>query len=168
MSRLRLFRMRLLIVECLFFVAAIACGDSEDPPAPPSTSGVPLTASPTTVDLLTSLSGYWTGTFEQPGVVEYPIILNFSPGSITVDYPSIPCGGTLKVDQLPSGVAYVTERIETGVQNCIDRGIVVLSEEDGVLTFSWRRGTLSAVGKLTPAEGPPPPITPSPLRRTPE
>ena len=148
--------MRLLVVECLISIAVLACSESGGAREASSTSTEPLTAGPTAVDLLSSLSGYWTGTFDQPGFAEYPITLYFSSGATTVDYPSLPCAGTLEVDLLPSGVAYVSERIKTGKQTCVDGGFVVLSLTDGVLTFSWRKGTLTGVGRLKPAERPPP------------
>jgi hypothetical protein len=154
----------------LFFIAAIACSDSGNARESPSTSPEPLTASPRTVDLLSSLSGYWTGTYDQPGVGEYPITLNFTSDSITVDYPSIPCAGTLTIDQSPSPsiVTYLTEHIETGKETCVDGGFVVLSMADGVLIFSWRKGRLTGVGRLTTADGPPLPVTPSVPLPTPE
>jgi hypothetical protein len=105
-----------------------------------------------------SLSGPWTGSFDQPGFRKYPITINFTPDSITVDYPTLACGGTLTVDESKESVVILTEHIEVGVEQCVDGGRVTLWIEDDMLVFSWshltRTGIPTGEGKLSRASGP--------------
>ncbi len=90
---------------------------------------------------LTELVGTWAGTVYQPGSETYPVeILVRSGGStISVEYPTLSCGGSLARAESPGGQIFLRERIEHNERGrCITDGVVELELRlDGRLRYGW-------------------------------
>jgi hypothetical protein len=82
-----------------------------------------------------TLNRTWLGMFEQPNVGEYPVMLSVRD-NIRVDYPSLPCGGYLTVEEIDAGVAYLRENITYGRQHCLDGVEIQLSKDGDRLRFA--------------------------------
>lgn len=94
----------------------------------------------------------WTGTFNQPNFGEYPVYLTIDDDRIEVRYPTLGCGGVLRIERIEGGVAYLRENIIYGA-NCRDGLAVQISERDGRLHFRvfLPDGSLGGESSLTPA-----------------
>ena len=120
----------------------------------------------------------WSGVGGARGAGEWSIEIVFAAdGTARIDYPSIPCGGTLTATALDADRGVFTETITRQPERCADRGTVTLVPLDGkTLAYSYASttGTVSR-GRLSLVEGAPsaqpaplglelaPPADPAPL-----
>lgn len=106
--------------------------------------------------LPTAFLGSWEGRgtqSDQPG--DWSIAANIMGGPLggivgTIEYPSLGCGGSLRVRVVAPGTMELAERITSG--DCVDGGIITLTTlDDGRLRYDWRKDgeTLTAEGMLS-------------------
>ncbi|HLF78923.1 MAG TPA: hypothetical protein VJB57_15700 [Dehalococcoidia bacterium] len=101
---------------------------------------------------MNSFTRDWIGTFDQPNFGEYPVRLTIDDDQIEVRYPTLGCGGFLRLEKIEDGVAYLRENIIYGTSNCLNGVQVQLSKRGGHLRFVvlLPDGTPGGEGSLSP------------------
>ena len=96
---------------------------------------------------------YWVGTGQQADGSSWPIVINFGkPGGISIGYPSLKCGGSLKLlKQTGHDSIQFRETLKYGLENCSNGGTVTLKPMGpNRLRYEWRDkpGTTTGWGEL--------------------
>ena len=107
--------MRRVFVVCLAAFSLVACAGLQ-----PSARGI-------------DWDGVWSGMGDQAGVT-YPVEITISGSTHAIDYPTIPCGGTLT---LVNDAGDRRELDESITGDCFDRGRVVLVRSGDQMSFEW-------------------------------
>ena len=110
--------MRRVFVVCLAAFSLVACAGLQ-----PSARGI-------------DWDGAWSGIGDQAGVT-YPVEITISGSAHAIDYPTIPCGGTLTLVNDAGDRRELDESITTGVGTCADGGRVVLVRSGDQMSFEW-------------------------------
>ncbi|MBL7519546.1 hypothetical protein I6A84_15915, partial [Frankia sp. CNm7] len=129
-----------------------AAGPAAAPPAGPPAGpargpGAGPTSSAGAAALPSGMVGTWSGTLTQSATADraeekYNVTLTLRGGEVgdvvgTSNYPTIPCGGDLVLEQTGTRVQ-VTEQITTGTENCADEVTVFLElESTGTLLYHF-------------------------------
>jgi len=102
-----------------------------------------------------TLTGHWSGTVTQSKPVEsfaVEMTVNGSSGSIV--YRSLGCGGSLEFLRGDGTNFWYREHITSGVDKCIDGGLIQVSMNGSSLSFNWSgsgvtvNGTISGTGRV--------------------
>lgn len=105
---------------------APAVTPAPSPPLPPAATTVPA-----------RYPGQWIGTVTQPGFEPYPIAINFTGGTGTVDYSVQPCGGTLELQEERTEVILYRETISYGRDKCMNDTIRITRADANALDLTW-------------------------------
>lgn len=85
-----------------------------------------------------NIEGIWGGFGVQPdNNSAWTIKMNFSKGAYFIDYPSIPCGGKLKLLSKDGEKYTFREKITKNTRRCTDNGKLVVSKVDSN-TLDWK------------------------------
>ena len=105
-----------------------------------------------------SISGYWSGDVtDQSTKKSYGTEVQVKKKLVKGDkggetfYPPFACGGDLIFrKRTDSGSFIFKERLTAGVENCVDRGQVKLTEKGNSLLYRWTKPeSATQTGKLT-------------------
>jgi hypothetical protein len=107
-----------------------------------------------------TLSGTWCGVGEQTdpdGRKSYwSAHMRLMGAHGRMDYPSLACGGTLDFERIEGPVHYYRERIDYGLERCIDDGLVAVKPVGASIRWEWTGSGVTATSMLTPACPAPP------------
>jgi hypothetical protein len=85
-----------------------------------------------------SMTGVWEGEGIQDNNSRWSIKVTVAPGRVTIDYPSLNCGGILEVVEKTGSYIRAEEKLGYGLKKCINGGLVILLEIiPGQLDFFW-------------------------------
>ena len=97
-----------------------------------------LLVAPTAVFADNSISGIWGGFGIQDNGSAWTIKMSMRDSSYKIDYPSIPCGGYLKLLSRSGNKYTFKEKITKHKKNCIDNGkLVVTIADENTLNWKW-------------------------------
>ena len=82
----------------------------------------------------TDWDGMWSGIGDQGGFT-YRVEITISGSTYAIDYPTLPCAGTLTLVNEAGDRRLLDESITTG--NCGDRGRVVLVRSGDQMSYEW-------------------------------
>ena len=110
--------MRRALVVCLTVVWAVGCSSSD----------------PVDVDL--GWDGFWSGIGTESVGATYLVEITISGSAHTINYPSIPCGGTLNLVADAGDRREFDEDLTTG-RGCTNGGFVVLVRTGDQVSYEW-------------------------------
>lgn len=84
-----------------------------------------------------TLSGNWNGTVNQPGYGNFTASMSLKEENGTIDYPSINCGGTLKLISKEGDAYQFVEHITYG-GGCVDGGIISMRVHGDTMNWLWQ------------------------------
>lgn len=85
-------------------------------------------------------SGSWSGVgLEVSGgqTQTYTVRVQLDAGGGKIDYPTLPCGGTLTPLQAQGGVQEFREKLTYGLDKCVDGGTVGIVVKGDTLIWYW-------------------------------
>lgn len=103
-------------------------------------------------ETLTSFIGEWEGAGKQVNGSEWSIRLNIYPKLYVIDYPSLVCGGVLRLINTTATSLVFKETLTYGIKRCINHGDVVLNKVvEHKARYHWfsSQNNMDAVGDLT-------------------
>lgn len=100
---------------------------------------IALLSSPTLAqDFPTVNAGNWHGVGVQIDGFDWGISVSIEPGVSEVEYPSLNCGGQWTYLKVTDEQILAAERILVGVDECLDGGLVRVSNHDeNSLIYRW-------------------------------
>ncbi|BDA67649.1 hypothetical protein CAL7716_018150 [Calothrix sp. PCC 7716] len=105
-----------------------------------------------------SYSGVWRGNGVQKNPSsEWSILIAITGGNVnsivgTVAYPSLNCGGELRLRRVSTNSIELSESITYGA--CINNGIMTLkASSTRALEYGWQQGATTAIGKVQKISG---------------
>ncbi len=96
-----------------------------------------LIATPSAALADNAISGIWGGFGVQDNGSSWTIKMSMSEGNYNIDYPSIPCGGYLKLVSKNGNEYTFNEKITKHKKNCTDNGKLVITIADAS-TLNWK------------------------------
>lgn len=103
-------------------------------------------------DTISRFTGEWQGAGQQDNGTQWSIRVNIRPPLYVIDYPSLTCGGVLRLIKTTDTSLVFKETLTYGIAQCINHGDVVLNKvaehEAGYHWFSTH-DKMQAVGNLT-------------------
>lgn len=136
--------MRYTIVVLSVLMILIMAGCDTLPLNLPGMTQPPLPV--TNPDLL----GSWKGTVDQPDYGSYPVTMNITERVGSVDYPSLSCGGSLRLIETRGTVYIFKEKIEYGRGKCSDTGIINVEIKDkSTLDWNWSHPSITQTAHAT-------------------
>jgi hypothetical protein len=90
-------------------------------------------------------TGTWKGTVAQPDYGDYTVTIKFindiedteQTKLAEVEYPTLKCSGFWTINKFENNVLRLVETIERGINNCIDNGLITLSQEEDYIKYEW-------------------------------
>jgi hypothetical protein len=102
--------------------------------------------------VLRELEGIWQGSAKQDDLSVWTIKVTITPERYLIDYPSLNCGGTLKLVQENTDSLVFLEVLTYGLDSCVSHGkTVLIKAAENTLRFYWYHengGKKGAAGKL--------------------
>ena len=83
-----------------------------------------------------ALFGNWRGSVSQPGYGSYITLMSFHDTNGTVEYPSLKCGGTVKMLSKSGNEYRFLEHITYG--RCIDSGVITVKVRGDSMDWKWQ------------------------------
>jgi hypothetical protein len=103
-------------------------------------------------DTISRFTGEWQGAGQQDNGTQWSIRVNIRPPLYVIDYPSLTCGGVLRLIKTTDTSLVFKETLTYGIAQCINHGDVVLNKvAEHTAGYHWfsSRDKMQAVGRLT-------------------
>ena len=94
-----------------------------------------------------ALFGNWGGSVSQPGYGSYNTLMSFHDTNGTVEYPSLKCGGTVKILSKSGNEYRFLEHITYG--RCIDNGVISVKVQGNSMDWKWQGSGITSTAILT-------------------